>query len=470
LSRQARAEVANLAALTGATPVSPPRGVFAGGDTTIVVLTDGSVVESGQWAREGRHLMVPPRSATGDGARTFKFSVFAQDAEHHRIVYASPGYEHVILVSDRGNLLVYGTARHGTIPEPLSGSEPKLLTDNTAKILASKFVVQVDSGHYHVIARTLPTPPVVVSDSSLEHDMRAILALDDRDSVTVVTVAQPVFEPCLAALCGGSADNWSGGDSETFRFLVLLCCCGKLLAKEEWREPMRRVADALHPPLTPRLHFGPNGSPVTLDDSASQLRRYWGFPEGAISGTSFRVEDFPASKFADVRLEVDGRVLLGHRCILERRCQRFRAEFEWPGTGERQEGVLVHTVHEVDLEPFSELLRFLYLDEVELTGENVLGVLAASTVYLLPRLTELCEKFLVQALDVDNVIDLWIFAETHVECVQLWKGAEHFVRTQAEDIRVAVAADEALQATWRELLAFPSLVAAVEAMGVTVAT
>lgn len=55
-------------------------------------------------------------------------------------------------------------------------------------------------------------------------------------------------------------------------------------------------------------------------------------------------------------------------------------------------------------EGFMELLRFMYCDELKLTGSNVIEVLYLAKKYIVPSLTVKCSEFLEQNLDVGNVL------------------------------------------------------------------
>ena len=56
-----------------------------------------------------------------------------------------------------------------------------------------------------------------------------------------------------------------------------------------------------------------------------------------------------------------------------------------------------------DYEALLELFRFIYSDEVKLTGSNVMHVLYSAKKYLVPSLAEKCAEFLRKNLDASNV-------------------------------------------------------------------
>ena len=59
-----------------------------------------------------------------------------------------------------------------------------------------------------------------------------------------------------------------------------------------------------------------------------------------------------------------------------------------------------------DYESLLELFRFIYSDEVELTGSNVMHVLYLAKKYLVPSLVEKCAEFLRTNLDASNVFTI----------------------------------------------------------------
>ncbi|XP_044184855.1 BTB/POZ domain-containing protein 6-like [Acropora millepora] len=59
-----------------------------------------------------------------------------------------------------------------------------------------------------------------------------------------------------------------------------------------------------------------------------------------------------------------------------------------------------------DYESLLELFRFIYSDEVELTGSNVMHVLYLAKKYLVPSLAEKCVEFLRENLDASNVFTI----------------------------------------------------------------
>ena len=65
-----------------------------------------------------------------------------------------------------------------------------------------------------------------------------------------------------------------------------------------------------------------------------------------------------------------------------------------------------------------EMLRYIYTDEVILSGSNVMEVLNLSRRYKLPILSDKCTEFLRKNLNVSNVINVLKKAENDQEGVE----------------------------------------------------
>ena len=59
-----------------------------------------------------------------------------------------------------------------------------------------------------------------------------------------------------------------------------------------------------------------------------------------------------------------------------------------------------------DYESLFELFRYMYSDEVHLSGSNVMGVLYLAKKYIVPSLTDKCTKYLKERLDPSNVFSI----------------------------------------------------------------
>ena len=79
-------------------------------------------------------------------------------------------------------------------------------------------------------------------------------------------------------------------------------------------------------------------------------------------------------------------------------------------------GELAETRDSIELpdceyESLLELFRYMYSDEVNLSGSNVLGLLYLAKKYMVPSLADKCMRFLQDNLDPSNVLNIISAAE-----------------------------------------------------------
>ena len=68
-----------------------------------------------------------------------------------------------------------------------------------------------------------------------------------------------------------------------------------------------------------------------------------------------------------------------------------------------------------DYESLMELFRYLYSDEVNLSGSNVMGVLYLAKKYIVPSLVDKCSQYLQDHLQPENVFNILAIAEKYEE-------------------------------------------------------
>ena len=68
-----------------------------------------------------------------------------------------------------------------------------------------------------------------------------------------------------------------------------------------------------------------------------------------------------------------------------------------------------------DYESLLELFRFMYSDEVNLSGSNIMGVLYLAKKYMVPSLAEKCSEYLLKNLDPSNVFSILPSAQKYQE-------------------------------------------------------
>ena len=114
--------------------------------------------------------------------------------------------------------------------------------------------------------------------------------------------------------------------------------------------------------------------------------------------------------FSDVKFVVrkvigaseDMQVIPAHKLVLSTSSPVFEAMF-YGELAEKRDAI---ELPDCDYESLLELFRFLYSDEVDLNGSNVMGVLYLAKKYMVPSLADKCTKYLLDNLGPSNVFSI----------------------------------------------------------------
>ena len=104
-------------------------------------------------------------------------------------------------------------------------------------------------------------------------------------------------------------------------------------------------------------------------------------------------------------------VILAHKFILAIGSPVFEAMFY----GELAETKDTVELPDCDYESLLELFRYIYSDEVNLSGSNVMGVLYLAKKYIVPSLTDKCTEYLKEKLDPSSVFSILPFSLKYEE-------------------------------------------------------
>ena len=128
---------------------------------------------------------------------------------------------------------------------------------------------------------------------------------------------------------------------------------------------------------------------------------------------------FNNEHLSDVKFVVRGsdgegetdRLITAHKFVLSIGSPVFEAMFY----GELAETKDTIQLPDCDYESLLELFRYLYSDEVNLSGSNVLGVLYLAKKYMVPSLADKCRDYLQGKLDPSNVFLILTTAQKYEE-------------------------------------------------------
>ena len=128
---------------------------------------------------------------------------------------------------------------------------------------------------------------------------------------------------------------------------------------------------------------------------------------------------FNNEHLSDVKFSVRGsdgesetdQLITAHKFVLSIGSPVFEAKFY----GELAETKDTIQLPDCDYESLLELFRYLYSDEVNLSGSNVLGVLYLAKKYMVPALADKCKDYLQDKLDPSNVFTILPTAQKYEE-------------------------------------------------------
>lgn len=111
-------------------------------------------------------------------------------------------------------------------------------------------------------------------------------------------------------------------------------------------------------------------------------------------------------QFSDLKLIVDDKVIYVHKAILFSRSEYWAALFGAGMTDSSRSEIVLPKNHLHSYESFIDLITFIYTDECRIHSGNVMPLLDLARFYGFARLSILCEAYLSDHIDEENISEL----------------------------------------------------------------
>jgi len=157
---------------------------------------------------------------------------------------------------------------------------------------------------------------------------------------------------------------------------------------------------------------------------------------------------FNSKSLSDVTIDIQGQTFEAHKLVLSARSPVFLAMFQTDLT-EKKTNTL--KICDIETDVFSEVLRFIYTDEVEQLDEMASELLSAADKYMLPLLKAKCEVSLSRNITVETCGNLLLLAHLH-SSLELKKKVLNFIRCHSVDVVETTDWQELLQSADSKLL------------------
>ncbi len=128
-------------------------------------------------------------------------------------------------------------------------------------------------------------------------------------------------------------------------------------------------------------------------------------------------------KLLDVTLMVEGEEIRAHKLILAANSHYFRSMFAGDMLESRSSSV---ELKDVEFEAMRLLVDFSYTSQLEITTDNVLSLLAASSIFDFPAILEATSKFLSAHLHPSNCLGMRALGNTYGSLPLVAAATSHF--------------------------------------------
>jgi len=154
-----------------------------------------------------------------------------------------------------------------------------------------------------------------------------------------------------------------------------------------------------------------------------------------------------SADFSDITFVVQGEEIAAHKIVLASRSNYFKNMFN---AGMKESVTNQVEISDVGPETFKTVLRFLYGGfPKEKQFEPLVELFIAADKYGMDELKEICETVIHANLQVENVIDALLLADTH-NCANLLHGAKSLIKEHAASVKEN-------RAKWNKLKERPDL-------------
>jgi hypothetical protein len=145
------------------------------------------------------------------------------------------------------------------------------------------------------------------------------------------------------------------------------------------------------------------------------------------------VSDFRAmvddETLSDVTFIVDGTPVYAHKLMLMR-SSYFRALF----LGDMKESKMgTVDIQQVSHPIFLQVLEYLYTDQLRVPLESAMELFEAADLFCIPRLKTMCEKRMLQSINVENAASIFYAADMH-SATALRQKTKKYILTHFEEI------------------------------------
>lgn len=145
-------------------------------------------------------------------------------------------------------------------------------------------------------------------------------------------------------------------------------------------------------------------------------------------------ELFEARVLTDVVLVVQEQVIAAHRVVLASASPFFHALFTSGMKESREHRIELNEIH---APAFQELLKYMYLGQLHITGETILAILHTANQLEMSEVVEICCKQLMLELNVNNCVDIFLCCENlkmRPACRMLAHAARAMIETYFSDV------------------------------------